>query len=60
MSEKYKKVYRSLNYFARFLVFVSGVSGCVSIFAVTLTVGIAIGIASSIVIYFKLVLFFGN
>ena len=49
MSEKYKKVSGALNYFALFLVFVSAVSGCVSIFAFNSTVGFAIGITSSIV-----------
>ena len=35
MSEKHEKVCKALNYFQHFLVFVSGVSGCVltSVFA---------------------------
>ena len=33
MSEKHKKVCRVLNYFEHFLIFVSAISVCVSIFA---------------------------
>ena len=33
MSQKHKKVYRTLNYFEDFLAFVSTVSGCDSISA---------------------------
>ena len=33
MSEKHKKVFKTLNYFGNFLVFLSAVSGCVSISA---------------------------
>ena len=43
MSEKHKKVCRSLNYFENFLVSVSAVSGCVSISAL---VGVFVGIAN--------------
>ena len=31
MNKKYKKVFKALNYFDHFLIFVSAVSGCVSI-----------------------------
>ena len=47
MSEKHKKVCRTLNYFEHFLVFVFPVSGCVSIFAFVSLVGVPVGIASS-------------
>ena len=46
MSEKHKKVCRSLNYFENFLVSVSAVSGCVSISAFTSLVGVFVGIAN--------------
>ena len=49
MDEKHKKVCRVLNYFENFLVFVSAVSGCVSISALSSLVGIPAGIASSTV-----------
>ena len=49
MSEKHKKVYRALNYFEHFLVFVSAVNGCVSISAVASLVGVPVGITSSAV-----------
>ena len=40
---------RALNYFEHFLVFVSSVSGCVSVSAFVSLVGVSIGIASSAV-----------
>ena len=40
---------RPLNYFEHFLVFISAVSGCVSISASTLLVRVPVGIASSVV-----------
>ena len=46
MSEKHKKVCRSLNYFENFLVSVSAVSDCVSISAFTSLVGVFVGIAN--------------
>ena len=46
MSEKHKKACRSLNYFKHFLVFVSAVSGCVSVSAMASLVGVTLGIAS--------------
>ena len=49
MSEKHKKVCKALDYFERFLVFVSAVSGCISISAFTSLVNVAVGIASSAV-----------
>ena len=49
VSEKHKKVYRVLNYFENFLVFVSAASGCVSISAFVSLVGASVGIASSAV-----------
>ena len=49
MSEKHKKVCRALNYFEHFLVFVSELSGCVSISAFASLVGFPVGIASSAV-----------
>ena len=33
MSEKYKKMCKVMNYFEHFLIFISAVSGCVSISA---------------------------
>ena len=47
LSEKHKKVFRVLNYFELFLVFVSAVSGCVSISAFALLVNVIVGIANS-------------
>ena len=47
MSENQKKVCRALNYFEVFLVFVSAVSGCVSISKFPSLVDTHIGIASS-------------
>ena len=49
MSEKHKKLCRNLNCFEQFLVFVSVVSGCLSISAFALAVGAAVCIASSAV-----------
>ena len=49
MSEKHKEVCRALTYFNYFLVFVSFVSGCVSISAFVSLVGFPIGITSSAV-----------
>ena len=49
MSEKHKKVCLPLNYFKHFLVFISGVSGCVSISTFTSLVGVSVGISSSAV-----------
>ena len=49
MSEKHKKLCRNLNYFEQFLVFVSVVSGCLSISAFALAAGAAVSIASSTV-----------
>ena len=47
MSEMHKKVYRVLNYFEHFLVFVSAVSGFASVFVFASLVGVSVGIASS-------------
>ena len=49
MSKKYKKFRRNLNYFKYFLVFVSAVTGCVSISAFSSLVGIPVDIMSSVV-----------
>ena len=49
MSGNHKKVCRDLNYFEHFPVFVSAVSGCVSISAFASLVGVPVGIASSLV-----------
>ena len=49
MSQKHKKVCEALHYFEHVLVFVSAVSGCVSISAFTFLVGTSVGIASSVV-----------
>ena len=40
-------MYRNLNYFKKFLVFVSAVSGCISTSVFALLVGILLGITSS-------------
>ena len=42
-------MFRTLNYFEHFLVFVSALSGCVSNFVFASLVGIPVGIASSAV-----------
>ena len=47
MSEKNKKVCKSLNYFGNDFVFVSAVSGCVSVSAFVSLLGIPIEITSS-------------
>ena len=47
MSKKHKIVYRALKYFENFLIFVSSLSGCVSISAFTSLVDGPIGIFSS-------------
>ena len=44
MNEKHKEDCRALNYFENFLVFVSAVSGCVSISAFASLVGVPVGI----------------
>ena len=49
MSEKQKKVYRALNYFENFLVFVSAVSDCVFVSVFASSVGVSAGILSSAV-----------
>ena len=47
MSEKHKKVCEGLNYFEYSLVFVSAVSGCVSISVFLLLIGIPVGVVRS-------------
>ena len=49
MSEKHKKVCKTLSYFEHFLVFVFAVSGCVLISAFASLVGVPAGIDSSAV-----------
>ena len=49
MSKKHKKVCTPLNYFKHFVIFISAVSGCVSIFAFASLVYIHISITSSAV-----------
>ena len=49
MSEEHKKMCRALNYFEDFPSFASAVSGCVSISAFDLLVGVPVGIESSTV-----------
>ena len=46
MSEKHKKVCRALNFFEHFFVFISAISGYVSISAFDLLVVVPVGIAS--------------
>ena len=46
MSEVHKKACRCLNYFENFLVFVSAVSGCISISAFVSLVGVTVGFVS--------------
>ena len=46
MSRKYKEVYATLNYIKRFLILVSTIIGCISIYAFASLVGIPIGITS--------------
>ena len=50
MSEKHKKVCRALNYFEHFFIFVSVVSGCISISAFASSVDVPLGIGNSAVI----------
>ena len=47
ISEKHKQMYKVLNCFEQFLIFISAVSGCVSISAFALLAGISVGVASS-------------
>ena len=47
MSEKHKNVCEDLDYFKHFLVFVSAVSGCVSISAFASLIGIPVGVMRS-------------
>ena len=47
MSKKHKKFCTTLNYIENFLILVSIITGCVSIFAFASSVGIPIGITSS-------------
>ena len=49
MNEKHKKVYRALSYFENFIIFISAVSGCVSLAAFASLVGVPIGITSSVI-----------
>ena len=49
MSGKHKKVRMALNYFEHFVIFISTVSGCVSISPFASLVGIPVGITSSAV-----------
>ena len=47
MSNKYKKVFTTLNYIRHFLILASAVTGCISISAFAFMIGILIGITSS-------------
>ena len=47
MSEKHEKVYTSLNYFVRFLIFTFAINGCVSISAFASLIRVPVGIANS-------------
>ena len=49
MSEKHENVCRVVNYFEHLLVFFSAVSGCTSVSTFVLSVGVSVGIASSVV-----------
>ena len=49
MCENLKNVCRVLNYFDYFLVFVSAISGCVSISVFVSLIIVAVGVASSVV-----------
>ena len=49
MSEKHEKVDRALNYFEHFVIFISAVSGCVSISPFASLVGVPVGIARAVV-----------
>ena len=47
MSEK--QVCKALNYFKHFLIFISAVTGFISVFSFALLVGVPVGIANSVV-----------
>ena len=47
MSEK--QVCKALNYFKHFLIFISAVTGFISVFPFALLVGVSVGIANSVV-----------
>ena len=47
MSEK--QVCKALNYFKHFLIFISAVTGFISVFPFALLVGVPVGIANSVV-----------
>ena len=47
MSRKHKKVCSTLNYIEQFLVLVSTVTGCISVFHFASLIGILLGITSS-------------
>ena len=47
MSEKHKQVRKALNYFEHFFIFISAVSGCVSISEFASLIGVPDGITSS-------------
>ena len=49
MAQKHKKSRRTLNYFEHFLLFISSVTGCVSIFAFDSLVDVHVGINGSAV-----------
>ena len=49
MSEKHNEICGTFNYFEQFIIFISAVSGCVSISAFASLVGIPLGITSSAV-----------
>ena len=49
MSEKYKKTCKYLNYVEHFLILVSTITSCISIFALTSLVCVPVGITSSAV-----------
>ena len=49
MNKEHKNMCKAVNYFEHFLVFVSVVSGCVSISAFASIVGVPVGITSSAV-----------
>ena len=47
ISRKHRKVHKTLNYFENFLIFISAVSGFISISAFTSLVGVSVGIIFS-------------
>ena len=49
MSKKHRKVCTTLNCIEHFLILVSAVTGCVSIFAFASLVGISVGVISSVI-----------